>query len=105
MSTLHIPHRVPFGSETICILPPESCVSTLFSLVWRDVLVLVKKGRFICRLAKSRDCCRLPRGKDSPDDQYYDGAHDGSYETGAFTGLVPAERLAKISGDERSRDA
>ena len=40
----------------------------------------------------------------APDQKHDDGAHDGADQPRAFTGLIPADRLPDIGGDERADD-
>src|SRR3954471_17001773 len=46
----------------------------------------------------------IPPGDQAPDDKDDHGADDGADQPRTFTGLVPANRLPKVGGDEGAHD-
>jgi hypothetical protein len=58
-----------------------------------------------CRLFYLGKCATPPASKGAPNQKHDDSANGRSNETGTFTCLVPAERLAQERGEECSDDA
>src|SRR5690242_8527141 len=97
--------RLIASSFLLVLLSPGSCRPRFERrLIGRQSLGMQNVPGLTCRRSLLR-CPPIARSKKAPDHKDDNSSYDRADQPGTFTGVIPADCLPQVGGDERTHDS